>query len=291
MQKTTITFFNLWVILLSVLGLNSNAQTYLDQLTSKSVAQTKYIEYNHPAPLDENHYAAGLDTLVSSTGLHLQAGDSGTTPGGIPDVSSLTHCKSLVYRTLESLPQEQVSALQNLTLNFDDSARRGLAGGSTLILRCSNVTDEELVGVLVHEMGHIVSTGEFQGTADSGASEFHDGSNPIYNNDPSLGFYRISFLDEKTMRPNATPLDFVSGYAQTDCFEDFAETYNYYVLHGDEFRDLILTNDALKQKYDYMKNVVFHGKEFFNGSDTVSYLTRNYDTTILSYDMNKFFTI
>lgn len=288
MHKNTTTFFNLWVLFSSLLGLNFNPQTYLDELAQNSLAETRYIEYNHSAPLDENHYAARLDGL----GLNLTSND-GSTQEGKPDVSSLNHCKSLVYRTLESLPRETVDHLQNLTLNFSNEGRRGLGGGSTIILRCSNVTDEELVGVLVHEMGHIADTGVMKGNAFSGESEFRDGSLPIYNDDPSLGFYRLSFLDDKILRPNATMLDFVSGYAMSDPFEDFAETYNYYILHGNEFRTLATKSDVLQKKYDFLKTRIFHGKEYFNGDDAreIDYADRDYDTTVLHYDLKKFLVI
>jgi hypothetical protein len=288
MKKNTTTFLSLGLLLLSLLGVNANPQTYLQSLLQNGLAQSKQIEYNHPAPLDENHYAAKLDGL----GLNVQAAP-GSTQQNEPDLSSLNHCKSLVYRTLESLPAEAVKHLQNLTLSFDNNARRGLGGGSTIILRCSDVTDEELVGVLVHEMGHIEDTGVLQGTSDAGVSGFKDGSNPVYNNDPSLDFYRLSWLDSSTLRPSASPLDFVSGYAQSDPFEDFAETYNYYILHGDQFRELLKVNPILQKKYDFLKTRVFGGKEFFNGDDSqpVSYVSRDYDTTVLPYDMQKFLLI
>lgn len=288
MYKNTTTFFNLWVLLSSLMGLNFNPHTYLDSLTQNTLEDSKYIEYNHSAPLDENHYASQLDSF----GLNLKSG-AGSTQEGKPDLSSLNHCKSLVYRTLESLPREAVGHLRNLTLNFIDEGRRGLGGGSTIILRCSNVTDEELVGVLVHEIGHIADTGVITGNSSSGESEFKDGNSSVYNDDASLDFYRLSFLDEKILRPNATMLDFVSGYGMSDPFEDFAETYNFYILHGNEFRQLATKSDILQKKYDHLKTRVFSGKEFFNGDDAreINYADRDYDTTVLHYDMQKFFVI
>jgi len=291
-MNTTITFLQLWISVFSFMGFGShvdaNAATSLNNVAQKGLAQTTSIEYNHPAPLDETHYAAKLDEM----GLKLSSG-AGSTQQNEPDVSSLIHCKSLIYRTLESLPQENVNRLQDLTLSFDNNARRGLGGGGTIILRCSNVTDEELVGVLVHEMGHIEDTGVLQGHSYTGESEFQDGSNPIYNDDPSLSFYRLSFLDATTLRPNAAPIDFVSGYAMSDPFEDFAETYNFYILHGEEFRKMVSTDEVLQKKYDFLKNRVFNGKEFTNGDDTrqINYVSRDYDTTVLHYDMQKFFVI
>ena len=287
-MKRTVTLFNLWVLFLGLVSLNANPQTYLDQLFQKNLAQTKYIEYNHFASNGDETYANSLDGL----GISLHSAD-GSTQEGKPDLSSLNHCKSLVYRALQSLPSEDVSQLKNLTLSFDPSVRRGLGGGSTIILRCASVSDEELVGVLVHEMGHITDTGLLNGSADVGESEFLDGSNPIYNNDPSLDFYRLDFISEKSLKVSASPQDFVSGYAMTDAFEDFAETYNYYVLHGDEFRILKAGNEILQKKYEFLKIRVFKGKEFYNGDSVqkVNMFERDYDTTVLHYDMNKFFVI
>lgn len=288
MRKNTITFFNLWVLVSGLLGINVNPETYLDGLTQKGLADSKYIEYNRSAPLDENHYAAQLDGM----GLNLQS-EAGSAQQGEPDLRSLIHCKSLVYRTLDSLPAEAVGHLRNLTLNFSNEGRRGLGGGSTIILHCSNVTDEELVGVLVHEIGHITDTGVMGGNFYAGESEFKDGSNPVYNDDPSLEFYRLSFQDDKTLRPDAVQLDFVSGYAMSDPFEDFAESYIYYILHGNDFRELSKINPILQKKYDFLKTRVFNGQEFYNGDDTqqVSYVSRDYDTTVLHYDMQKFFAL
>ena len=269
---------------------------FLSGLITSTLAQTNLIEYNHPAArprvLDENHYAAKLDGL----NLHLEAA-AGANGNSKPDVRSLNHCKSLAYRTLASLPQVTVKHLQNLTLSFNNDDRRGLGGGSTIILRCSNVTDNELVGVLVHEVGHIADTGVLQGNFLAGASEFKDGTNAIYNDDASLDFYRLSFLDEKTIRPNAQAVDFVSGYAMSDPFEDFAETYNYYILHGEEFRKLAKMNEILQKKYAFLKIRVFNGKEFANGNNSgdgskaVSYVSREYDTTVQPYVLKKFFVI
>lgn len=288
MKKHTVTFFNLGVLLATIFGFNFNTSTVLNQyVQNKYLAQTKLIEYNQPAASDEQHYSSQLESL----GITLHPGTD-FTPESKSSPSSLNHCKALVYKTLESLPPQPVKKLQSLTLYFSKDGRRGLGGGSTIILRCQNVTDMELVGVLVHEMGHIQDTGVMMGTSEAGKSEFNDGTTPIYNDDPSLGFYRLSFKNEKTLRTDATDLDFVSGYSKSDPYEDFAETYAYYILHGNEFRTLAYTNSTLAAKYDYLKNNVFNGKEYFNGDDkNVEVLDRHYDVTVLPYDLSKFFII
>jgi len=287
-MKKTVAFYNLGFLLVSLLGLNWNTNALFDQLLKeKAIAEPQSVAYNYQANFEGEDYAKQLSDL----GITLHPGTL-YAQGSKSSPSSLKHCESLVYRTLSSLPKEATAQLDNLTLDFSDTARRGLGGGSTIILRCQNVTDEELVAVLVHEMGHITDTGVMVGTESAGTSGFMDGNNPVYSDDPSVGFYSLSFSSETAKRPAATDLDFVSGYAKTDPFEDFAETYTYYLLHGKEFRQLAKVNQTLAKKYNFLKNTVFRGVEYDNGSEgEVKILARQYDVTVLPYDMNKFFVI
>lgn len=256
-----------------------------------TLAANKIIEYNHSAAKNEVYYAKELDSLrIAQTAKDETRLSSFSTAN--QNNRSLNHCKSLVFRTLKSLPAQAVAQIKRLTLQSGTEGRRGWGGGSTIILRCDGLKDEELVSVLVHEMGHVTDTGLLNGNFSSAASEFMDGNVPVYTDDPSLEFYRFSFRDERTLRQGSTELDFVSGYAMSDPFEDFAETYNFYVLHGDEFRRMKAYNTVLQQKYDFLKIVVFRGDEFFNGSsDDTSTFSRNYDTTVLDYDLKKFFVL
>lgn len=200
------------------------------------------------------------------------------------------HCSSLIYRVLTLIPQETAGQLTDLTFYFNDTGRRGLGGGSTIILRCQNVTDRELVSVFIHELGHIFDTGVLKGNFWAGESEFMDGKNPVYRDDLSLDFYRISFKNDKTLKAAANNLDFVSGYAMSDPFEDFAESYNFYLLHGDDFRYLAISNNALEQKYNFFKDKVFGGKEFNlnDGLQVGDDGNRSYDSTLLHYDLEQF---
>ncbi len=241
---------------------------------------------SHAAPTD-HEYAKALDGLDIS--LH-----PGTTynKNSASSDRSLTHCKALVYQTVVSLPETHREHLQDLTLYTADNPskwRRGLAGGSTMIIRCSDMSDKELTSVIVHEMGHIVDTGLHTGDSSEKKSEFVDGNIPIYNNDISLWFYRLSWENEKTLRDNAKSTDFVTGYAMTDPFEDFAETYNFYVLHGEQFKEMSKYNRILRQKYLFMKYFIFKGQEYDNDPYTdVKYSSRYYDSTLLNYNFATF---
>lgn len=209
------------------------------------------------------------------------------------DPVALDKCAGLVYSTLQKLPAEPVSKLKDLTLYLSNSGRRGMGGGGTIILRCANVEDDELVGVLVHEMGHVEDTGVLNGSFLAGKSGFYDGNTPVYKDDKSSEFYALSFLETKTPRKSAGELDFVTGYAQTDCFEDFAETFNYYMLHGNAFRRLAALNEVLQKKYDFMKSEVFGGQEYGFDDDIEGTLlaSRSYDSTLVRYSLEKFLAI
>jgi Putative zinc-binding metallo-peptidase len=190
---------------------------------------------------------------------------------------------------MDKLPAAHTSSLRNLVLDMDPNAGRGLGGRDIIILRGVGMDEAETAGVLIHEIGHNVDLGVLTETDQSKTSEFRDGKGNIYESDPSLGFYRLSWDNEYTRKKTSTNYDFVSGYAMTDPFEDFAETYAYYVLHGQDFRAKTLTSDVLQKKYDFMKNVVFKGKEYDVGDTSKADLQdRPWDVTVLNYDLNSF---
>lgn len=288
-MKRSITFFNLAALVAALMNFPSQSNEFMNSLLESKRLNEQVVVEAQAAPLTEDQAAAKLSEL----GVNLHPGTDFESNDPKPTETSLNHCKSLVYKTLKSLPPQHTSKLKNLTLYFSDTGRRGLGGGSTIILRCQNVTDSELIGVLVHEMGHVVDTGSLQGSAENGASGFTDGTAPVYSDDPSAEFYSYSFKNEKTVRDDMTALDFVSGYSQSDVFEDFAETYAYYVLHGNEFRELAYTNSTLAAKYDFLKNKVFNGEEYFTGNETkkVDITARNYDVTILPYNVKSFLAL
>lgn len=272
----------LGLLLLFVIN-QQNISAFYQGDFENALADSGSEKYNNHAASSDEHYANQLETLD----LRLYPGSSYKTESR-STLGSLNHCKALVFQTLTSLPEEHREYLQHLTLYFAEG-RRGLGGGSTIILRCSDVDDAELSSVLVHEMGHIVDTGVKTGNIWTGNSEFMDGSLPIYNNDPSLRFYRISWLDDKTIKPEAEKTDFVTGYAMSDPYEDFAESYNYYILHGQQFKEMAKYDVELRRKYLYLKYFIFSGREFDNDQEELPNFTmRRYDSTVLAYNLEKF---
>ncbi len=155
--------------------------------------------------------------------------------------------------TLRSLPPQCRDNLRTFYVNYDVNPKnRGLGGADTIII-VGNVPDAEFRALLVHECGHVADLGGFRGTPSSGTTEFMDGNEPIYGNDPSVAFYRISWDNASTRKQGASKADFVSGYAMSDPFEDFAESFAYYVLQKKDFARLAKKNKAIAAKYAWFE--------------------------------------
>jgi hypothetical protein len=85
-----------------------------------------------------------------------------------------------------------------------------------------SLSDEEFLSVLIHEFAHYFDI--YSLTDDE-------------SDDLSLDFYSISWDSVTRVKPGHSSIDFVSGYALTNQYEDFAETYTYYILHNKSFRN------------------------------------------------------
>lgn len=167
----------------------------------------------------------------------------------------------LADRVLRALPPQCRDHLKSFYVNYEKNpANRGLGGESTMIV-IGGVSDNEFMALVTHECGHIADLGGIRGTDITRPTAFADGSTPIYGDDASVAFYSISWLSPRMMQPNMTDADFVSGYAKSDPFEDFAETFAFYALQKQEFQRLSNKNPILKAKYNFMDQFVFNGAD------------------------------
>ncbi|MFA5917286.1 MAG: hypothetical protein WC850_03590 [Candidatus Gracilibacteria bacterium] len=107
----------------------------------------------------------------------------------------------------------------------------------------------ELVSVFIHELGHYIDI-------------------YILNNinltikDPSYYFYDIAWDGTKTIKSSMIMQDFVSGYSMTNKYEDFAESFAYYILHNNDFQEKTRKSSILKKKYDFFGKYLFKNDEF-----------------------------
>jgi len=227
-------------------------------------------------PQSTADYFAALDVE-----LHSEGGDTHTSAA----VRDMSECKLVLSKGLQVLPSFHMLALNDLTLNFTTEGKRGMAGAGNLIIKCSVESDMELLAVFIHEMGHIVDGNALTGSGEM-PTAFVDLGKTVSADDPSYSYYKYSWVDDDVLRPGASANDFCSTYGMTDPYEDFAECYSYYILHGNEFRLAMGRSPVLAQKYAFLKDYVFFGREyvFDAGFENPSRSPIVYDTTKLSYN-------
>lgn len=184
----------------------------------------------------------------------LAAAPSLTKPALLPAVvqTDITpHHQELADKVLRTLPAGCRDHLRNFYVQYTNVKSRGL-GGKTTIIIAGNVSDEEFAALLTHECGHVIHS-NMTGTSYAGATDFHDGKDVFYADSPVVSFFAISWTEANVLRADSKKADFVSGYADSDAFEDFAETFAMYILHRDAFEQRAKTNTAIAAKLDWMK--------------------------------------
>ena len=83
--------------------------------------------------------------------------------------------------------------------------------------------------------------------------------------------------------------DFVSGYAATNVYEDFAETALFYMLHNDDFVLKSYESEILEQKYNFFRDEVFINQEFQNTDFSTWELEDYYrDITKIDFSLENF---
>jgi len=178
------------------------------------------------------------------------------------DRIALLKVKRNVRKVLSSFEPEQINVLKNLIIKNEKHVSRGMANSKKIILHTDSIgTDDEMIAVLVHELGHVIDLGGLH-SINGGASAFKDKTKTFFKGDPSVDFYSITWKDSHTKKNEIVREDFVSGYAMSNCFEDFAESFLFYRMHGEKFRYLAERSEVMGEKYDFFKEHVFEGKEF-----------------------------
>lgn len=129
----------------------------------------------------------------------------------------------------------------------------------------------EVFSVFIHEFWHFIDLYYFP-------------KNII--RDISDDFYKISWDDKKLLSWQKTN-DFVTGYSMSNKYEDFAESFLFYILFNNEFLEKSKDSDILKKKYDFFTNYVFTKWEFINTSFSLNNNFSQYirDSTKLSYNL------
>ena len=200
------------------------------------------------------------------------------------DRFELLNIKQTLQASLVELPTKHTAALKKLEVRKQDHVSRGLANSRMIILNTESVSSNiELQAVFVHELGHVVDLGALKSKGWQ-KSRFWTPGTKVFVGDPSIRFYELSWVNSKQRKTNVRRTDFVSGYAMTSPFEDFAESYLFYRLHGEKFRQIATESKILQVKYDFMKTQVFENQEFQTEKQSAGFLHNLiWDATLVSF--------
>ena len=194
----------------------------------------------------------------------------------------------LLIRILKLIPENLWKPLKSVKVEEKVRTPRGLKDRDSIAMNYQQIdSDEEFVAVFIHELGHVVDLDVWTGSSRRNSRfSFLDGS-PVPADDKSLEFYEISWFDSNTHASGVIALDAVSEYGFTNPFEDFAESFIFYLLHGGSFKLMTKQNEKLAKKYEFIRKEAFDGQEFSFG-DFFYDNEEIYDTTILFYDLDAF---
>lgn len=172
--------------------------------------------------------------------------------------------------------QKTIYELLGLAINAANGSTRGMYRGKNLYFWLGQMRNfQEFLEVETHELGHLVDLDIIRGKSTYKSKQFtENGAENAAIDDLSLLFYKLCRESESTKKANISYLDFVSGYAQTNPFEDFAETVNFYLNHNQAFQTMTQQSTILNKKYRYMKSL-FWSKYINKGWKEIQKLKNN----------------
>lgn len=163
----------------------------------------------------------------------------------------------------------------SLELVDDRIEPRGKMTSELVSLVVPLASQSESVKVFAHELGHVVDIRYLT------AGKF--------TRDPSEKFYELSWIDMSTKKSGMALADFVSGYAMTNKYEDFAESFDYYLFHNNDFAKRARNSNVLRAKYEFFQKYVFENREFVGtGFEMDPLPAYHWDTTKIPVALNKY---
>ncbi len=159
--------------------------------------------------------------------------------------------------------------------------RRWYAWHHSIIMNIKDGMDyNNFLEVLTHELWHVIDLWFIEWKSYKKSSTFKEfGRENFAKDDDSIDFYSLSFLSEKVKKPWSYAKDFVSWYALTNIFEDFAESFNMYVNHNHVFRQMAKESNILQKKYNIIDDILDGKYLQTNKNFDYKYSYRPWDTT------------
>lgn len=147
--------------------------------------------------------------------------------------------------------------------------------GTVKLFWIYEMTKEEFLSVAIHEFWHFLDIYFLKKSVDKDVSDY---------------FYDLSWDSTTVIKAWQQQKDFVSWYAMTNKYEDFSESFTYYVLHNLDFREKAKESDLLLDKYIYFEKYLFRNDEFKTDSFKTTTQVKDYyrDITKVWFSLENF---
>ncbi len=190
-----------------------------------------YFYYNGSKP-DDFLDARGVPNLLQvANGLHKIPEDLLKAMNG--KTLYLSYQRGRGYTILNSFPEQHILA---------DMAR-----GSIIE---QPLTEQQVI----HEFGHILDYHGIRGI-------YNDEENHWKNLDQKRArIFNVSFPYDPYVPTSQA--GYMDVYSTANDAENFAQHFTFYILNGEDFRELAKNDTLLKEKYEFFKNELFHGREY-----------------------------
>lgn len=178
-----------------------------------------------------------------------------------------------------------IDVLNSITIKVSWEWLRWYAWAHTVTINLIWIKSySEFREVVTHELWHIVDLWIMKWKSKTLHWKYTEFWYPSFaKDDPSIKYYSYSRESEKTKLKTVEFKDFVSWYAMSNPFEDFAESFNLYLNHKSLFKKMWESSYILSQKYLFMEKLLWWNS-LFNQSKYMDkikndLLWRPWDTT------------
>jgi hypothetical protein len=146
-----------------------------------------------------------------------------------------------------------------ITINKEKWVSRWYATHNTLTINYGNMTYQEFVQILTHELWHIIDLWIIEGNSSIKDKRFTEFEEAVFSeDDKSIGYYALSWNSENNRKKESKKIDFCSIYGMTNPFEDFAECIQIYLNHHAYFINIKESSNILEKKYEFIKRLFWN---------------------------------
>lgn len=180
--------------------------------------------------------------FISATSFMLSVSATDVAISSNANTTSIVARKGIISKVLHAKPMDFTYRALAIFIDATLIEPRGRMQGRLISLSAGVSRDSEFLKLFVHELGHYIDIYVLTS---------------IDRVDTSSNFYAISWKSTNVKRSTESISSFVTGYALTNQYEDFAESLVFYIFHNRIFEDRAMRNDSIRQKYLFFQKYLF----------------------------------